>query len=284
MPSVPPLRIRAANPYDIDAFAYFNAIVANGGTIGNSAKNAVNTFIKGLKTDGSWSLIYEIGLFVGVDQLAAALVKVKTPLASRILTNVNFASSDYVATGTTAGLKGDGTSKVLDTGFNLSSTGTNPQSCSLTNLGLFAYWRGTEASGTIRWVMGSNTSGASLSGIGWVASGSKDSAFIGGASGAEYPQGSASSIDGFVGVSCNGSRAQQPYRNGSTMGASLVSTSGLSSNTIAIAAAGNGSPYGSYSTRYIRGYAITQGFSSAQVTSFSSRWNTLMTAFSANTY
>ena len=273
--------------YDTDAQEYFNAIVTNGGSIGTSARNAVNSFIVGLKADGLWSLIYDMGLFAGVDQLAAALVKVKTPLSSRLLTNVNFVSGDYVATGSTAGLKGNGSSKALDTLYNAGSSGTNPQSNSLTNMSVFAYVKGTEASGTTRWIIGTINSGLNRTSLAWQNGGAQEAGGIGALSVAASAVGSSTSWDGALMVTANGSNNQQYYRNGSAAGATVSNTGGAHNPwSLAIAAAnGAATPsYSFYSTRYIRGYALTQGMNSTQAANLASRWNTLMTAFSANTY
>ena len=126
--------IYGSQPYlDTGAEEYFNAVVANGASINVSARTAVNNFIIGLKNDEIWNSIYDMGLFAGVTSRAGALVKVKTVLASRLLINNNFISGAYVPTGSTAGFKANGSNTYLDTQFNPSSTGTNPQSCSLTD-------------------------------------------------------------------------------------------------------------------------------------------------------
>lgn len=105
MPSPSVKRILLGSSFDPDALSYFQAIDANGGSIGGPAKQTVNQFIRGLKSDGLWDRIADMGLFAGVDNFNAAMVKLKTPAGtSRILTNTNFVSADYTPTGATAGL------------------------------------------------------------------------------------------------------------------------------------------------------------------------------------
>lgn len=51
--------------FDPDALAGINAIIENGGTLSNSDKAAINTFILGLKADALWGTFAGLFLFVG---------------------------------------------------------------------------------------------------------------------------------------------------------------------------------------------------------------------------
>jgi hypothetical protein len=274
---------------DSDAQVYFDAVATNGGSIGVLAKTAVTNFIIGLKADGLWSSIYDIGLFAGVDQIAGALVKVKTPLASRLLVNNNFTSGAYSPTGSTAGFKGNGSNTYLNTGFNPGTTGLNPQSNSLTNFGVFAYWAGSETS--TRYVMGIQQTNTPLAGVGLGWSGgipNKEGGVIGSLNLTTElsPLTSPVSLDGSSFVTTNSNRSQVYYNKGTQVSTPITATgAAFPSQSIVIGAMGvvGSTPY-LWSTRYIRGYAITQGLNATQAQQLSTRWNTLMTSFGANTY
>jgi hypothetical protein len=105
--------VKHGSSYDSDASNFFANIVANGGTISTATKGYINTFVLGLKAAGLWSYLVEIYPFVG-DQIAAAVTKLKC-VNNIYLTAHNYVSADYSETGSGAGIKGDGTSKYLDT-------------------------------------------------------------------------------------------------------------------------------------------------------------------------
>lgn len=121
-------RQRASVGYDSDAQAYFDAIVSAGSSISTDNKNAWNTCVVGLKADSVWTLITELYVFVGPDDLTGALLKAK---GSGSLTNVNFVSGDYSRT---TGLAGNGSSKYLE---------TNVLASSLTGGSHTLYWSAT---------------------------------------------------------------------------------------------------------------------------------------------
>jgi hypothetical protein len=112
-----------------DAQDWVNRVYANGGTVSSTTATAVNTFCNDIDAAGIRSLFYRANLFCG--NADASLIAVRTPLyrgqslggtqfGGTLDTNVNFAITDYAETGTgagTGGLKGDGSTKYLDTGF-----------------------------------------------------------------------------------------------------------------------------------------------------------------------
>jgi hypothetical protein len=98
---------------DPDAADYFARIVAAGSTISSDNRVAVDTFVKGCKTDGIWTAIKASCLLAGPDNLTGALV----PLVGAAPTNVSglFVSGDY---NRTTGLIGNGTTKYLNSNRN----------------------------------------------------------------------------------------------------------------------------------------------------------------------
>lgn len=101
----------AALSFDADAADYFSRIVAAGSTISAGNQAAVNAFVVGCKADGIWSAIKAGCILAGADTLAGALV----PLVGSAPTSSGFVIADYSRT---AGLKGNGTSKFLNSNRN----------------------------------------------------------------------------------------------------------------------------------------------------------------------
>jgi len=73
--------------------------------------DAIDSFIKGSKADGTWSAIKASCIMAGWNNLNGAL----TPLVGTAPTNFNFVSTDYTRM---TGLKGDGSTKYLDSNRN----------------------------------------------------------------------------------------------------------------------------------------------------------------------
>ena len=93
--------------FDPDALDYFSRIATAGSSISANNQKAVDAFVKGCKADGIWNAIKASCLLAGPDTLAGALV----PLVGPAPTNFSFAAADY---NRTTGLKGDGSTKYLD--------------------------------------------------------------------------------------------------------------------------------------------------------------------------
>jgi hypothetical protein len=111
-----------------DAQDWINRVYANGGQVSSSTASAVNTLCNSIDAAGIRDRFYRMGIFAG-SNLAAALVPLYrgqslggTQFGNATDTNVGpFVSGDYVETGASGGLKGNGTNKRLDTGVNGSS-------------------------------------------------------------------------------------------------------------------------------------------------------------------
>jgi hypothetical protein len=95
--------------YEPEAVDYFAQIELANSSISTPNKDAINTFIKGCKTDGIWSAIKASCILAGSETLEGALV----PLVGAAPINVNFQSADY---NRVTGLKGNGTTKYLRSG------------------------------------------------------------------------------------------------------------------------------------------------------------------------
>jgi hypothetical protein len=105
-----------------DAQSWINRVYANGGTVNPTTAAAVNNFCDAIDSAGIRDRFYRLNLFCGTG-LSSALVPLYrgqslggTQLGGTTDTNNNFVAGDYVETGATGGLKGNGTNKSLSTG------------------------------------------------------------------------------------------------------------------------------------------------------------------------
>lgn len=126
--------------YDADALAYFTAVEGAGGSFDltgisgtyteSYVKQAHSDLFAGLKADNLWSKITEFYLLVG-KTFGGLAVKAK---GVGTLANANFVAGDYVASGSGAGLIGNGSSKSLATGLLRANSGSYALSVYVTNM------------------------------------------------------------------------------------------------------------------------------------------------------
>jgi hypothetical protein len=100
------------SPFDPDALAYITAVeAADGQALEPGVRTAINDFVVGCKSDGIWNAIRASCIMAGARTLSGALV----PLVGPAPTNFNFVGADY---NRRTGLKGDGTTKYLNSNRN----------------------------------------------------------------------------------------------------------------------------------------------------------------------
>jgi hypothetical protein len=106
------LRPRAAGG-DSDVRNYIAAVeIADGQQLEQAVKDAIRDFILGCKADGIWSAIKASCILMGARTLAGAL----TPLVGTAPTNGGpFVLADYTRGGSAPGLKGNASTKFLNT-------------------------------------------------------------------------------------------------------------------------------------------------------------------------
>ena len=159
-----------------EAQAWRNAVIANGGTVSGSTLTAVSNFCRSIDAAGLRDRFFRLSLMAG-GNLNACLVPLYrgtsrsgTQFGNATDTNNGpFVSGDYAETGSSGGLKSDGATKFLATGFKAPSASASPSDF---HIGIYA--QGVEASGASRIFMGmaTNQAGANLtSAIGWVTGG-----------------------------------------------------------------------------------------------------------------
>ena len=131
-----PRLLRPRSTVHPEANAWATRVIANGGTFSSSTLSAVSTFCASIdRESGLRAAIRRLNLFCGNSD--ASLNAVRTPLyrgaslagtqlGNTTDTNFNFVAGDYAETGSGGGLKGDGSTKYLATGFNYNLlTGTS---------------------------------------------------------------------------------------------------------------------------------------------------------------
>ncbi len=115
------------NGVDGDAAAYIAAVEsADGQSLEEGVKSAINSFVLGCKADGIWTAIKASCILAGARTLTGALV----PLVGPAPTNVGglFVSGDYDRE---TGLLGDGSTKYLDSNRNNNADPQNSQHLSV---------------------------------------------------------------------------------------------------------------------------------------------------------
>lgn len=100
---------------DVDAADYIRRVeAADGQALELPIRLALDAFIRGSKADGALNAIKACCILAGARTLSGALV----PLVGTAPTNFNFVAADY---NRKTGLKGDGSTKYLDSSYNQTS-------------------------------------------------------------------------------------------------------------------------------------------------------------------
>lgn len=127
---------------NIDAQGWINRVYNAGGTVSYGTAAAVNTFCNAIDAAGIRDRFYRLNLLCGSDLTACLVPLYRGPSLSGTQygnatdTNVNFLAADYVETGSTRGLKGNGTTKRLNTGLAPSTIGI-----STTHISIYASYQ-----------------------------------------------------------------------------------------------------------------------------------------------
>jgi hypothetical protein len=101
---------------DANAAAYISAVeAADGASLENPVKQAIDQFVLGCKSDGIWSAIKASCILAGARTLNGSLV----PLVGTAPTSSNFVSADY---NRKTGLIGNGTTKFLSSNYAFPTT------------------------------------------------------------------------------------------------------------------------------------------------------------------
>lgn len=247
-----------------EAVDWQNRVITAGGTVTVATLNAVSDFCRAIDAANIRGRFYRLNLMCG--DFTAALVPLfrgesfsGTQQGNTTDTNNNFVSGDYSETGSsTGGLKGNGSTKYLDTGLNPVTI-----SASSSDFHLAVYAKGASATGTTRCYIGNAIGAASNeSFIGITGGGATENAGIA-CAGVERRTAPSGTKEGLLLVTTNGSRAQTYYLNGTA--SATTTASGTFSNTAFFVF--RASTFYALA-QYMRGYSIGLGLSSTQEASY----------------
>jgi hypothetical protein len=257
-----------------DAQDWINRVYSNGGTVSASTASAVNTFCNDIDAASIRDRFYRLNLLCGTG-LNAALVplyrgqsRTGTQYGNTTDTNSNFVSGDYVETGSTGGLVGNGTNKRLDTGINGSSLSAGDRHCS-------AYEMANATTDYSPSVLSGNAL-ATMHGVGpWTTA-------------STYAYRTFNSVGGNITAAKNtgywlgndtSTTASVLYRNGASAASTTGQSAGGSGNTT-YQILGNAS--GEYSEARIGAYTIGLSMSAAQVSSLYTAMQAFQTSLGRN--
>lgn len=264
---------------DPDVMTFQTNIRLNGGSISTSSLLAVNTFVLSLKAQNLWTRILDMGVFAG-DGLKSALTKLKYDSASTPFMNgVNLVEADYVERGVTGGVKGNGTTKYIDTRY------TGSGGYVYNDAHIAAYVRGVESLSGSRVIVGRETPGV-FSYLGVVNAGAWEAGVVLGTSapGNYVPQTQTTKLQGFLAVSAFQGISQQYYTQGVKLGTAVnTASSTLAANFFLLADNDGVSPASLFSTRYLQFHSLGKGLSDTDMIALNIAVQTLQTALSRAT-
>lgn len=269
MNSLSPIIAASRRRVDPDAAGYFARIVAAGSTISTANRAAVNALFLTLKSQSIWTLISDLYLFAGVDDLTGCLVKAK---GSGSLSNTSFVSGDH---NRTTGLLGNGSSKYLNTGLaNNALSGTSNH--------IFVEGSGFETSGDRIPVGAFNGTVPNIFTLDFYAAGFTGRIFrsASGATVGSVPRITTGLITSgsFCGTRTSSTSASI-YQNGSLSNNNTTSVSpAFSTRPIFVFALNNTGSPGGYTAARMRAVSIGSGLSDAQASSLNAAISTYLSS------
>jgi len=277
-----------ASAFHSEAQVWRNAVIAEGGSVSASTLKAVSDFCKDIDSAGIRSKFRRLNLFCGTSD--ASLVAVRTPLyrgesrtgtqyGNTLDTNVNFVQGDYTETGANGGLLGNGSSKHLNTGFNVD------QLPGAANCHLSAYIRGTQDIASARTLVGVLFNGVTdryrifLSATGSPATLYQINSELGKANQAVGTN-KLNANGGLILSSRTSTTSLTLYDDAVSIGTNTTSTVETTGAAPFFIFARNGPT--EYYNNLMAGYSIGAGMSGADVTSYYNAMNKFQTALSRN--
>jgi hypothetical protein len=262
-----------------DAQDWRNRVITNGGTVSGSTLTAVSNFCRSIDAAGLRSRFYRLNLFCGTG-LSAALVplyrgqsRTGTQFGGTTDTNTNFVSGDYVETGSTGGLLGNGTSKHLNTGFRTQDF------ASVSDVHLGIWWRGGTVTDTRRPIGVFGASGDNFHIDTRLAAGGGNLAVLGQST--QITTGVLDESAQSIIASRTSTTNAVLYKNGTSAATSTVSVTGVTGTSQVIGVFTglfSGTTAASWSPHRLNGYSIGAGLSGAQASAFHTAWSAFQTA------
>lgn len=262
-----------ASGFHPEANAWRTAVVSNGGSVSASTMRAVSKFCADIDAAGIRDRFFRLNLFCGTG-LNAALVplyrgpsRTGTQYGGTTDTNSNFVSGDYVETGATGGLKGNGSNKALNTGLLLSDLPSSPN-------GHLSAWAKDQTIGRSAWIVAWGAGYVNGAYIEHSATlGNRNISF-----GRELASSiTPNSVKQFI-VTRSSTTDQRIYDDGSLVDTNTVAPTGTLTANAAVAfhvfARRVGTNVEAYTDARMNCYSIGDNFSGSQVTAFRSALTT----------
>lgn len=252
------LPFHAERNLDADVRAWVSSVRAAGSNVSAATQRHAHVMVRALKQARLWEKIYMLDCCAG-DNLTASLVRLKVPAGvARAYTNNNFVAADYTERGASGGLKGDGTTKYLNTLLNPAAQGWVES-----DFMLWGYFRETSPAGTTRIALGQETTAPNITQLAWAIAGSAEVIRIA-TNSATASAGSAKT--GLIGGGTKGTRAHSIYVNGalSAEDVGLPTPTFINVNIYAHCGNVNGSP-AAFNLRRTSQLIISKGLTAAEV-------------------
>lgn len=274
------LRPMASGATHPDALDWVTRVTANGGTVGSTTLAAVSTFCASIQAAGIRDRFSRLNLFCG-NNLAAcrtplyrATSPTGTQLGNAIDTNVGpFVDADYVETGTSGGLKGNGSSKYLATGLLTGTGGAMPSG--LGHMSVYAASPQSAGSGNFRYHLGATgqiylfaRDGSVNAGLAWV-------------SGTAAVTTSVADITGHLVGNATSNNAREYLRNASSLGTNSTVTSQPASGNEFIVFGRSTQANVLFDGR-LAGYSVGEPMSASQITAYYAAMQSFQTALGRN--
>jgi hypothetical protein len=263
-----------------DAQAWIDRVYSNGGTVSTATANAVNTFCNDIESAGIRDRFYRLNLFAGTGLSAALVPLFRGPslggaqYGGTTDTNVGpFVSGDYVETGATGGLLGNGTSKHLNTGFRTQDF------ASVSDVHLGIWWRGGTVTDTRRPIGGFGASNDNFHIDTRLAAGGGNLAVLGQST--SIPTNVLDQSEQSIIASRTSTTNAVYYKNGTSAATSTTSVTGVTGTSQVIGVFTglfSGTTAAAWSPHRLNGYSIGAGLSGAQASAFHTAWSAFQTA------
>jgi hypothetical protein len=267
-----PLPVFVSETLHHEAIDWATRVSANGGTISTTTLRAVSDFCAAIDRSGLRSSMYRLNLFAG-GNLSGCLVPLYrsasfggTHLGNATDTNANFVSGDFVETGSTGGLKGNGVNKWLNTGLTQANIG------SVLNIHMSASGTSLETgpTGARAALVGAYTNAASNASILWA----RDNIFTGRVAYSgnfNHVTGTSTATESHVLFSRSSSTSSNLYQGGSSVSSNLAgASSSAGTAAFGVFAVGfSGGIASEYTAARIRMYSIGTSLNATQAAAFS---------------
>jgi hypothetical protein len=276
------LRPRASGVHP-EAASWRTRVVANGGSVSTTTMQAVDRFCRSIDAAGIRDRFYRLSLFAGTS-LNAALVPLYrgqslggTQFGNATDTNANFVSGDYVETGASGGLQGNGSSKSLNTGLAPSAMpGTSRH---------LSFYANTVASADFTTYLGCREGGAQSGQwfLAWRAGSAALNLYALGTN-STFDLGSVANHTAAFYLATNDTSAGYYYRNGTSADTTDTGRTPLAGSTrnVTVFALNFESGVGTQANARMSGYSIGEYMTAAQSLAFYNAMQTFQTALSRN--